>query len=104
MVLIIEIPTGPIALALALISTNWSERTVPDDTEDYFPKRFGPICALPDQLVAAAAGESACDGTAPVDLRVESFAVWRAQDQHALRIHGPFGGAARVPHHAAGDR
>jgi hypothetical protein len=106
MVLIIEISAGPVAL----ISTNWSERTVPNDTEDNFPKRFGPICAgslallLPDQVVAAAAGESACDDTASVDLDVESLAVWCAQDQHALRIHGPLGGAARIPHHAAGDR
>jgi hypothetical protein len=26
------------APVIALISTNWSERTVADDTEDYFPK------------------------------------------------------------------
>jgi Helix-turn-helix len=41
---------------------------VPNDTEDYSPKRFSPICAdspallLPDHVVAAAAGESACKG------------------------------------------
>jgi hypothetical protein len=56
---------------------------------------------------AAEVGVSAHDGTASVDLGVDSGAVWAVHDQHALRIHGPFGGAARVgglPHHAAGDR
>jgi hypothetical protein len=46
----------------------------------HFPKRFGPICAgslallLPPHVVAAEAGLSARDGTAPVDLGVESGA------------------------------
>jgi hypothetical protein len=83
-----------------------AERTVPNDTEDYFPKRFGLICGgslgllLPDHLVAAGAGESACDGTATVDLGVDSFAGSAVYDQRALRIHGPFPGAyakGRVP-------
>jgi hypothetical protein len=62
---------------------------------------------LPDLLVAAVARQAASDGTASVDLGVDAAAVWGVHDQHALRIHRPFGGAAlggELPHHAASDR